>query len=305
MRELGARTPLRVTLVAAVVLLAALGLAVSGLAATTALRGYLVDRVDQQLQAAVRDTGAINALLRGYGGLPDGDGRGRPDAFGTIYVSLVLPDGTVSQRSTLPGGARPPSLPAKAHSDQRPYTVDATSGSTQWRVINTAVPTTAGVDGELFVAVPLSEVQHTVGRLRTIEAVVGVVVLLLLGLAAFFLVRRSLRPLVAVETTAEAIAAGDLSLRVPESDPRTEVGSLSRSFNAMVSQIETAFDERSRSEAEARASEERMRRFVGDASHELRTPLTSIRGFAELYRQGALPSPADVTRAMSRVENEA
>jgi two-component system OmpR family sensor kinase len=94
-------------------------------------------------------------------------------------------------------------------------------------------------------------------------------------------------------------------LRVPESDPRTEVGSLSRSFNAMLAQIETAFALREASEAEARASEERMRRFVGDASHELRTPLTSIRGFAELYRSGALPRKADVARAMARVESEA
>jgi two-component system OmpR family sensor kinase len=138
-----------------------------------------------------------------------------------------------------------------------------------------------------------------------LESTIGVIVLLVLAGGGYFFVRRSLRPLVAVERTAEAIAAGDLTQRVPEEDPRTEVGSLSRSFNAMLTQIETAFDERSASEAEARASEERMRRFVGDASHELRTPLTSIRGFAELYRQGALPSPADVDRAMSRVESEA
>jgi two-component system OmpR family sensor kinase len=48
-----------------------------------------------------------------------------------------------------------------------------------------------------------------------------------------------------------------------------------------------------------------MRRFVADASHELRTPLTSIRGFAELYRQGAVQSPEDVARILRRVEDEA
>jgi two-component system OmpR family sensor kinase len=134
---------------------------------------------------------------------------------------------------------------------------------------------------------------------------IGSIVLVLLAAAGTLVVRRSLRPLVAVESAAEAIAEGDLSQRVPESDPRTEVGSLSQSFNTMVARLETAFSEQAASEAEARASEERMRRFVGDASHELRTPLTSIRGFAELYRQGALPSAADVDRAMSRVEGEA
>src|SRR5205823_5762608 len=60
-----------------------------------------------------------------------------------------------------------------------------------------------------------------------------------------------------------------------------------------------------RSEGAARESEQRMRRFVADASHELRTPLTSIRGFAELYRQGAVSEPAELTRVMQRIEGEA
>ncbi len=125
-----------------------------------------------------------------------------------------------------------------------------------------------------------------------------------------------MRPLTDIEETAGAIAAGDLSKRVPERDPRTEIGRLGRSLNAMLSQIESAFRSRSRSEAAARRSEERMRQFVGDASHELRTPLTAIRGFAEYYRQrGGIgtPSgdkrsghlaPADMDRIMRRVEQE-
>jgi two-component system OmpR family sensor kinase len=48
-----------------------------------------------------------------------------------------------------------------------------------------------------------------------------------------------------------------------------------------------------------------MRRFVGDASHELRTPLVSVRGYAELYRMGALQTPEDVAQAMERIEKEA
>ena len=100
----------------------------------------------------------------------------------------------------------------------------------------------------------------------------------------------------------QPIAAGDLSRRVPESDPRTEVGSLSVSFNAMLGRIEDSFRAQEASEAEARASEERMRRFVADASHELRTPLTSIRGFAELYRQGAVP-PGPARRCWRKPAN--
>jgi two-component system OmpR family sensor kinase len=125
------------------------------------------------------------------------------------------------------------------------------------------------------------------------------------------LIRSSLRPLVAVEQTAEAIAAGDLTRRVPETDPRTEVGGLALALNVMLGQIETAFDERRASEEQARSSEEaarsseaRMRRFIADASHELRTPLTSIRGFAELYRQNGGEDP-EVNRIIGRIEHHA
>jgi len=279
--------PLRVTLVLVVTGLATLGLAVSGVAARQALHGYLLDRVDTQLQDALRDPAAMMRDLR--------TGHHRPDSFGSVYVQVA------DLATPLPRGVARPDLPDAVPTDQEPFTVQAASGSTRWRAVG-AVTTSGDV---LVIAVPLDEVQRTVARLTTIELVVGLLVLAALGVGAFAVVRKSLEPLVEVERAAELVAAGDLSQRVPEGDPRTEVGSLSRSFNSMVAQVESAFHEREESETEARQSEERMRRFVGDASHELRTPLTSIRGFAELYRQGALPSPADVDRAMSRVEGEA
>jgi two-component system, OmpR family, sensor kinase len=155
-----------------------------------------------------------------------------------------------------------------------------------------------------------------------------VFVLLIVAIAV---VRANLRPLVDIEETAGEIADGHLNRRVPERDPRTEIGSLGRSLNTMLSQIETAFHSREESEAEAHQSEERMRRFIADASHELRTPLTAIRGFAEYYRQrgglvprwdksasdsadaaghgapdiGAGLTPDDLDRIMHRVETEA
>jgi two-component system OmpR family sensor kinase len=128
---------------------------------------------------------------------------------------------------------------------------------------------------------------------------------LALGVLGYALVRISLRPLTEVEHTAAAIAEGDLSQRVTERDPRTEVGRLGSAFNTMLTQIEAAFRAREDSEVSARSSEERMRRFVADASHELRTPLTSIRGFSELYRQGAVTDAEEVGRVMGRIENEA
>jgi len=149
----------------------------------------------------------------------------------------------------------------------------------------------------LVAAVPLSSVDATLSQLLLIEGLVFGAVLLALGLGAWWTVRVGLRPLDAIGETAGAIAAGDLSRRVDHAEPRTEVGRLGLSLNAMLARLEEAFSER-------RASEERLRRFLADASHELRTPLASIRGYAELFRIGAAAEPDDIAKAMSRIEDE-
>ena len=156
----------------------------------------------------------------------------------------------------------------------------------------------------VVVGTDLERDQAAIRKLVSIEVIVGLIVLTILGAAGYVLVRNSLRPLAEVEGTARAIAAGDLSRRVPEGNERTEVGRLATSLNGMLSRIEQSFRAQQASEEQARGSENRMRRFVADASHELRTPLTSIRGFAELYRQGAVRTDEDVARLMERIEAE-
>ncbi len=139
--------------------------------------------------------------------------------------------------------------------------------------------------GTLVVGLNLGNLDQTMAYLIRLDVIVSVVILFVLMIVGFAVVRANLQPLVEIEETAEEIADGHLNRRVPERDPRTEIGSLGRSLNIMLSQIETAFHAREESEAAAHQSEERMRRFIADASHELRTPLTAIRGFAEYYRQ--------------------
>ena len=167
----------------------------------------------------------------------------------------------------------------------------------QWRAVSLRGP-----NGELVtVAIDLSDVQSTVRSLIYGQIGIGTAVLVVLGIVGYIVVNRSLRPLVEVEKTAAAIAGGALDRRVPQRDPRTEVGRFSRALNGMLAQIQNAVASSEYSGGEARNSEVRMRRFITDASHELRTPLTTIRGFAELYRQGAA---RDVEMLMSRIESE-
>ena len=303
-RRLLERTPLRVKLIVAVLALVTVALVLIGLASAAALEGYLVGRLDDQL-AVVADRFTHEDGRFGPG--PAGGGQGprppnpyqvqRRDANGGILGNHSA-DHLDSQASA-------PRLPTDAawfseHAGKA-VTVPATSGDGRWRVV--VEPT--GDGDNVVVAASLDGIDSTTRQLRTIDLVVSLVVLALLAGAGAAIVRASLRPLVEIEQTARAIAAGDLTRRVPDRDPRTEVGRLGRALNTMLAQIESAFSARAASEASARRSEDRMRRFVADASHELRTPLTTIRGFAELYRQGAARDPAELDRLMRRIEDQA
>lgn len=295
-------TPLRVKLVSVLLVLVTLALAASGGVAAAALQSYLEDRLDAELQATALDVKRRLDHEHGAGDAP-------PERFAVspnVFLRVSGDDGTILGDSYIVGPAEIPALPAVDRGTARqralqPFTVDSVGGDRNWRAV--IVPLRN--ERSLVVALSLEDVRNTVSRLALLEVAIGLLVLLALGWVAYALVGSSLRPLVEVEETAAAIAAGDLSRRVPEQHPGTEVGRLGRALNGMLQQIESAFHSRETSEAAARASEERMRRFVADASHELRTPLTSIRGFAELYRQGAARSDADIGRSFRRIEDEA
>ena len=157
---------------------------------------------------------------------------------------------------------------------------------------------TGGRGDTILVGAPLDDVDASTRRLVALEVGVTLAMLALLGLVAFWVLRLGVRPVKQMAAAAGAIAAGDLSGRVPEADPRTEAGELGTALNSMLAHIEDAFRARA-------ASEERLRRFVADASHELRTPITTIRGYAELSRRGGLDEPAAREAAMARTEQEA
>ncbi len=285
-----AAVPLRVTLVIALVVLAGAGLLISGVAVTSSMRNVLIDKVDRQLHGA-SDSWASPGEQPPPQGLPAPHGRERPPDL--YYVSIKDTEG--KPRLVLPSGPTVPDPPADL--GRHPRTIGSVGDpSEHWRAVRVV-----NSGGSSLVAIRLAETENIVDRLIGLQVAVGVIVLAALGVVAQFVIRRSLRPLGEVEKTAAAIAGGDLHRRVPVQGTNTEVDRLSQSLNGMLTQIQSAFAATEASEDSARRSEARMRRFVADASHELRTPLTTIRGFAELYRQGALADPG---MFMDRIERE-
>jgi two-component system, OmpR family, sensor kinase len=290
LKRLQAAVPLRVSLVAATLLLAACGLAVSGIAVTSILRNSQIHRVDRNLVDATRGWALAARTMSPGRQSPTAD---RPPS--NYYLRSISPGG---HTWSVVNDSRPePALPANNDVGPVPRTIGSVDQSgTKWRAVSVR-----SAHGRLItVAYDLSDFLQTDRSLAWLQLGIGAAVLLVLGLAGNAVVSQSLRPLAEVEQTAAAIAGGQLDRRVPERDSRTEVGRLTLALNGMLAQIQTAVALSETSAELARSSEERMRRFITDASHELRTPLTTMRGFAELYRQGA----ARDMEMMSRIESE-
>jgi two-component system OmpR family sensor kinase len=320
---------LRARLLIGLIALAAVGLAVVGVVTYTEQRSFLLKRVDQQTAAAYTQ---VSVALDGKGIIVPGGretanggagfGPGHPSPRGGEPgrrpgpggpPGLVLPPGTYGARRDASGhvvghiefsygqsAAAAPNLnaaiPISSLARPRLVTVGSVGHSGgQYRVFAMA---TGDQPGTTIVAVPLHDVNQSLGQLLQVEALVGGGVLLALALLAWLLIRLGLAPLARMGKTAEAIAGGELSRRVSPANSRTEVGKLGLALNSMLAQIEEAFADRT-------ASEDRLRRFIADASHELRTPLASIRGYAELFRIGAARSDAEIDKGMSRIEDEA
>ncbi|MDN3027534.1 HAMP domain-containing sensor histidine kinase [Streptomyces sp. S.PB5] len=286
---------LRARLVAALLVLAALGLGAIGAASVVMIRDSMIARMDNQLRVLVQQVDGRPGQLK-----PSPEDRRNSTGLPTEFALHVLyTNGKPELSAQLPTAG--PALPVINSTtvdryEEHPFTVADKQGGGDWRVV---VSRREMADGQrIIVAAQSTETtEATVTQLIWIEIGVGTALLLIVGGVGFLLVLLGLRPLTKIEKTAEDIAGGNLELRVA-SDAHTEVGRLGGALNTMLSRLSSALRQRER-------SEERLRRFVADASHELNTPLTSIRGFAELNRCGGAPDRADVDRLMVRIEDEA
>jgi two-component system OmpR family sensor kinase len=302
LRARWAGVPLVGRLVGITTVLLAIGLVLAGFAGTTLLSRTLVEQVDSKLvtegRAVARD--ALNPFgARDFGQEPypsdyyveytNSAGVSDYRLRGTVshaYGTPDVPDLSVAEVTAISGD---------------PFTTGSDQSGSDWRVVMYPVcpdEACARPVGTVAVGLPLEGVEDTVRRMALALALTGVGIVAIGALVGGWAVRRSLKPLREIETTAAAIAAGDLSQRVATAPSTTEVGRLGAALNGMLAQIEQAFSVRT-------ASEARMRRFVADASHELRTPLATIRGYGELYRMGALTEKDQVDDTMRRIEDSA
>ena len=288
---------LRARLLAGLLALTAAGMLIAGGVTYAEQRSFLLERVDEQNREAPFVLGReLDGIDRDDGPRPGGPGGDDGGSLGPpagTYGELRTASGT--KTVTLPAGSgitAKPDLPRSLPLG-RMITVSGDDG--RYRVLAQRDPRTGGT---LIAAVPMREADQQLDRLLLVEALVIGVVLLMLGIAGWAVVRVGLLPLDRMGHTAGRIAGGDLSHRVEVTDPRTEVGRLGIALNRMLDRLEDAFQRR-------QASEERLRTFIADASHELRTPLASIRGYAELFRMGAVPEGPERERAMRRIEDEA
>jgi two-component system OmpR family sensor kinase len=309
-----ARRTLRGRLIAGLLALLALACGVVGIVSYLALHSFLLGQLDSQLgTASSRYAGCLKGPPPGNegDGSQQGDGgqqQASPDNCGEQQgaqtFSATVRGGTVYGPALAGGDCRLSpadsamltSIPANSTPSTRSLSYLGT-----YRLL--AVP---GNNHSVYISgLPLSPVTGTLQQVEATEAAVFLAVLLLTGVIGTGWVRLSLRPLRRVAATATRVTqlplgSGDVALpeRVPDADPRTEVGQVGAAFNRMLGHVERALTRRA-------ASEARLRRFAADASHELRTPLAAIRGYAELARRNPGPVPADVAHALARVESEA
>ncbi len=298
---------LRSKITGVTVLVVTVGLLVVGMGTLTVLQRTLVDEVDRQILRAAEDLPQSPETFS----LEDFDTFtaltpsvfSNPFYFGAVDSAAQLIDDNVDEasRDRAPDVSR---LTAEyLDSVDGGITVASEDRTTQWRVATFPLTVREGETGTtqsatLVIGADLADSNGVIGSFASIFLGFGLVVVILSAALTRLLVTSTFRPLRDVEAAAARFAGGDFSQRLGGATPNTEVGRLNRSLNTMLSRIDRAFADRA-------ATISQMRRFVGDASHELRTPLVSVRGYAELYRMGALQKPDDVAQAMQRIEKEA
>jgi len=304
------RISLRTKITGVTVLMLTLGLLVSGIGTAAMLRSYVEDQMEAKLETIA--SGDMSKYFsidssgpRSQTNLNQLDFTPSEDVFVAVYdANGEYERNNWDQRDE----AELPAFPATFTQAQVTainagryvtFSLPDADGASTFRAVAALMSADShGTLVPIVIAISSADTERLLGVYLTIFLGFGLGVVLVGALLTRMLVTSTFTPLREVERTAAAIADGDFGQRLGGATPNTEVGRLNRSLNTMLNRIDRAFRDRAR-------TIDQMRRFVGDASHELRTPLVSVRGYAELYRMGALQTDDDVAQAMERIEKEA
>jgi signal transduction histidine kinase len=289
--------------------LTAIFLVVMGVVSSLVLGHLQQGQFNSELKLAARQP--ITAIAKGAGGFSAAYLSPRTGDYGELTPST----GSAAEMRDYLGALTGKSaaqvydyLRSRAAQDQ-PFDLTVSGQPTLrvvWRTLDVTLANAAAAGGIsaplgrnfILVGRPVSDISSQVSGLVIAELITGGALLALLAACGSWLIGRGLAPLNRMASTADLITSnGDLTARMSDPDDRQEIGRLAGAINTMLDRIQQAFGARLR-------SEQKVRQFAADASHELRTPLTAIRGYAELYRQGAL-GPGELPNAMRRIEQEA
>jgi len=293
---------LRTKITGVTVFILSLGLIVAGVGTLSFLRPQLISVQESELMQLRYDPSSVLAFGADTHALERDDILGADSRY---YIAVLDQNGVklydnqrIDSKKTVPdlrAGMTPEWVKT---SGSTPFPLQASDG-VEWRAVALQIITDGGIPrGSLVIASSTAGTNQVMTRFIVIFSGFGIAVLLLGGALTRILVTNTFAPLAEVERTSQEIAQGDFSKRIMVSSPHTEVGHLGQSLNVMLDHIDDSFADRAR-------TIEQMRRFIGDAGHELRTPLVSVRGYAELYRLGALETEEQLRQAMERIEKEA
>jgi two-component system sensor histidine kinase MprB len=282
----------RITLVSAAAV--AIAVVLAAILTYVLTSNQLHRQIDTQLSQRAREARPLQRLL-------SGKAPPHPHLFGRLspspvqvrgYQQMVNANGHITAQSvggvTLPVDARTRALAAHGG---RPFFSEADIDGIHLRVLSEPF----GKGRAVELALPLSEINSLLSRLRLILVLLVVGGVALAALLGRLVAGAAVQPLKRLTKATEHVAlTQDLSGRI-EPSGGDELGRLAGSFNAMLDALE-------RSMSALDASVHAQRQLVADASHELRTPVTSLRTNIEiLQQQGQNMDPEDSRRLLDDV----